>query len=101
MQRLIDDEHWLKFTKVKSRNEFTDGFLISNCGNVTVSDLKTHLLMNQLDVGYAITTKTPGKKWVQLRDSHHDLEFILSSLKKALNSEVKQTLRLNTENDVV
>ena len=72
-----------------TRNEFTDGFMISNCHHTTVSDLKTHLSMYLLDVFLVLTVKSPGKKWVQLRDTPHDLDSILSNLKKALNAKVK------------
>ena len=62
---------WPKFSRVKSRNQFTDGFMISNCSNIYNKDLKTLLLSKQVDVNCIITTKVPGNKWVMLKDGHH------------------------------
>ena len=69
-----------KFNRVKARKEFTDGFMIKNCENITNSDLKTHLINNCLDVYCVTTTKTSGCKWVQLRTGHHNLGRILTNL---------------------
>ena len=89
MKVLLPGNGWPKFDPVKSRKEFTDGFLISNCENITCSDLRTHLIMNQLDVHCVITTKTSGCKWVKLGCGHHKLNDILLKLGKALSTGIK------------
>ena len=51
--------------------------------------------MNGLNIGLVLTTKTPGCKWIQLKEEHHVLEQILQNLQKALNKPIRQTLQLN------
>ena len=99
MKILLPGNGWPKFDPVKSRKEFTDGFLISNCENITCSDLRTHLIMNQLDVNCIITTKTSGCKWVQLKPGHHKLHAILPNLYKALSTGIKQSIPPKKRND--
>ena len=80
MKVLLPGNNYPKFNRIKARKEFTDGFMILNCENITNSDLKTHLIKNYLDVHCVITTKTSGCKWVQLRTGHHNLGRILTNL---------------------
>ena len=70
MKLLLPGNTMPGFVRVKTRKEFTDGFMITGCQNIRSCDLKTHLIMNQLDVDHIITTKTPGNMWVQLKDGH-------------------------------
>ena len=55
--------------------------------------------MNKLEVAHIITQKDPDYKWVQLKETHHNLESIMDNLEKALKMEIKQTLRLNHPKD--
>jgi len=64
MHKLLEGKTLPKFRRLRSRREFTDGFQLSNCYQMSNGDLKNHLMMNGLDVGNVITTKIPGNKWI-------------------------------------
>jgi len=42
MQRLLVGKDYPMFIKLKSRNEFTDGFMISDCDGIKAKNLKNH-----------------------------------------------------------
>ena len=54
MQRLLAGKNSPMFVRLKSRNEFTDGFMISNCDGIDIKDLKSLFLQNNINVNLVI-----------------------------------------------
>ena len=81
-----------KFSKVKARGLFSDGFLWANGGMMNSGALQSFLVNQQLNVRTAITTKNPLDIFVLLDEESHDLQEILPKLLAAAHKfeEIRQ-----------